>query len=474
MGNRVLIADDDESILWVLKRFFVDKGFDVAEVRDGKAAFRMLRGGDFSLAVMDIRMPAKDGLSVLKALKRGNDHHIPVIVMTAQATMNNAIEAMKSGAFDYITKPFDLDELEVMADKAVEYRKLKGEVSILKDRLKERWERDTVLIGKSRAIQEIFKTVGRVAAKDVTVLIQGESGTGKELLAKLIHINSHRSEGPFVALNTAAIPKDLMESELFGFEKGAFTGAMEVRKGKFELADGGTLFLDEIGDMSLELQGKLLRAVQEREFYVLGGKKPTRVDVRIVAATNQDLEKAVEENRFREDLLYRLNVITIKIPPLKSRKEDIPLLIDYFLKRFREEMGMEPKEISPKAMDALKRYSWPGNVRELENILRRATLLSRNPVLSVDDLALPSRKENGESIEVMISRKLKEFVDKIGLREGQELYGTVIPFMERPLIKLLLKRTGGNQLRTAALLGINRNTLRKKIKELGIDIKDLV
>lgn len=471
MKKRVLIADDDESILWVLKQMFKDKNIDTAEARDGKTALEMLNTQNFSLAIMDIRMPEKDGLDVLKEIKEAGSK-TPIIIMTAQGTMKNAIEAMKRGAFDYITKPFDIAELEMLVDRTLEHRQLKEEVSILKDRLKERVAKEITFVGKSKIVQDVFKTVGKIAPKDVSVIIQGESGTGKELVAKLIHTNSLRNEGPFIAVNSAAIPKELMESELFGYEKGAFTGAVETRQGKFELANNGTLFLDEIGDMPLDLQSKLLRAIQGQEFYKVGGKQPIKVDVRIIAATHQDLEKAVEEKKFREDLLYRLNVVTIKLPPLRNRKEDIPLLAEYFLQRFQEEMGVEPRTISPKAMDALKAYSWPGNVRELENILRRAVLLFPNHVLSPDDIALPQKKQTKDSLEDIIYNRLEGFVSSINVKDKHELYNTILPFMERPLIRLVLKKTGGNQVKTAELLGINRNTLRKKIKELGIKVEE--
>ncbi|MBI5875726.1 MAG: nitrogen regulation protein NR(I) [Deltaproteobacteria bacterium] len=467
MKKKVLIADDDESILWVLQQMFKDKNIDTAEARDGKTALEMLNTQDFSLAIMDIRMPEKDGLDVLKEIKEAGSM-TPIIIMTAQGTMKNAIEAMKRGAFDYITKPFDIAELEMLVDRTLEHRKLKEEVSILKHRLKERVAKEITFVGKSRTVQDVFKTIGKIAPKDVSVIIQGESGTGKELVAKLIHTNSLRTEGPFVAVNSAAIPKELMESELFGYEKGAFTGAVETRQGKFELANNGTLFLDEIGDMPLDLQSRLLRAIQGQEFYRVGGKQPIKVDVRIIAATHQDLEKAVEEKKFREDLLYRLNVVTVKLPPLRNRKEDIPLLSEYFLQKFQEEMGIEPRTLSPKAMDALKAYSWPGNVRELENILRRAVLLYSNPVLSPDDIALPQKKQTKDSLEDIIYNRLEGFVSSINVKDKHELYNTILPFMERPLIRLVLKKTGGNQVKTAELLGINRNTLRKKIKELGI------
>jgi len=471
MKKKVLIVDDDESILWILQRMFKDKKIETVEARDGKSALDMLKGQDLSIAIMDIRMPEKDGLDVLREIKE-TGCQTPIIIMTAQGTMKNAVEAMKHGAFDYITKPFDIGELEILVDRALEHRKLKQEVANLKDRLKERVAKEITFIGKSKAVQDVFKTVGRIAPKDVPVIIQGESGTGKELVAKLIHTNSPRNEGPFIAVNSAAIPRELMESELFGYEKGAFTGAIETRLGKFELANNGTLFLDEIGDMALDLQSKLLRAIQGQEFYRVGGKQPIQVDVRIIAATNQDIEKAVEEKKFREDLLYRLNVVTIKLPPLRSRKEDIPLLVEYFLQKFQEEMGIEPRTISPNATNALKSYSWPGNVRQLENILRRAVLLSPNPMLTPDDVSLPRERRNRESLEDIISSRLEGYINSIDASGKHELYDTIVPFMERPLIKLVLKKTGGNQVKTAEILGINRNTLRKKIKELGIKVEE--
>ena len=471
MKKKVLIVDDDESILWILQRMFKDKKIETVEARDGKSALDMLKGQDLSIAIMDIRMPEKDGLDVLREIKE-TGCQTPIIIMTAQGTMKNAVEAMKHGAFDYISKPFDIGELEILVDRALEHRKLKQEVANLKDRLKERVAKEITFIGKSKAVQDVFKTVGRIAPKDVPVIIQGESGTGKELVAKLIHTNSPRNEGPFIAVNSAAIPRELMESELFGYEKGAFTGAIETRLGKFELANNGTLFLDEIGDMALDLQSKLLRAIQGQEFYRVGGKQPIQVDVRIIAATNQDIEKAVEEKKFREDLLYRLNVVTIKLPPLRSRKEDIPLLAEYFLQKFQEEMGIEPRTISPNATNALKSYSWPGNVRQLENILRRAVLLSPNPMLTPDDVSLPRERRNRESLEDIISSRLEGYINSIDASGKHELYDTIVPFMERPLIKLVLKKTGGNQVKTAEILGINRNTLRKKIKELGIKVEE--
>ena len=467
--TRVLVADDDESIVWVLDKFFTEKGFSVLKAGDGEAAADLLRDDTPSMAFLDINMPGKDGLEVL----RDASPSTAIIIMTAEDTMTNTLEAMKRGAFDYISKPFDLDEVEILAEKALESTRLRQEVTTLKERLKERLESETVIVGRSKAIREVIKTVGKIAAKDVTVLVQGESGTGKELVSKLIHSNSTRAERPFVAVNSAAVPRELMESELFGYEKGAFTGATDLRKGKFELADEGTLFLDEIGDMSIDVQAKLLRAIQEQEFYRVGGKEPVKVDVRIVAASNQDLEKLVAEKKFRADLLFRLNVVTIQLPPLADRKGDVELLSEYFLERFIAEMGVEAKKLSKKALEEMNSYNWPGNVRELENVLRRATLLSQTVVLGPDDLALPVKSGKRESIEDIIARRLAPFVDSTAEDGAHELYDTVMPYMERPLLKLVLKKTKNNQVRAAEILGINRNTLRKKIKELMINLKEL-
>ncbi|MEE8575586.1 MAG: sigma-54 dependent transcriptional regulator, partial [Thermodesulfobacteriota bacterium] len=392
---------------------------------------------------------------------------------TAEQTMTNTVQAMKNGAFDYIAKPFDLTELEIIVDRALENIKLKHELGNLKSRLKEKLSSESTLVGKSRPIQNVFKTVGKIAAQDVTVLLYGESGTGKELLAKLIHTNSLRSDGPFIAMNTAAVPAELMESELFGHEKGSFTGATERRMGKFELASGGTLFLDEVGDTTLELQARLLRAIQEKEFYRVGGREPVKVDTRIITATNHDLTTAVEEKKFREDLYFRLNVVKIELPTLAEREGDIPLLTEYFLERFATEMNIDHKTLTKEAMERMQKYPWPGNVRELENILRRAVLLSPNVMLTPADLLLPEKRRRKRNLEDIITERLTDFLDKTPKSGKQELYDTIIPLMEKPLLSLVLKKTDGNQVHAAELLGINRNTLRKKIKELKINLKKI-
>ena len=469
MTTRVLIADDDESILWVLEKLLAEKGLDVIKAKDGREAGEALAKNPVSIAVLDINMPGKDGLRLLTEAKEAGST-ASFIIMTAESSMKNTLEAMKLGAFDYVTKPFDLNELEIVVERAIENLKLKEKVTALKERLRESLEHETTFIGKSKAVEEVFKKAGKVAAKDVTVLILGESGTGKELLARLIHMNSPRADGPFIAVNSAAVPRDLMESELFGFEKGAFTGAVEAKKGKFELAEGGTLFLDEVGDMSLDLQARLLRAIQEREFYRVGGREPVRVDVRIIAATNQDLEKAVAEKRFREDLLFRLNGITLTLPPLRDRKGDVAVLALYFLERFKSEFGAGQRSFSPGALDALEAYQWPGNVRELENAVRRSVLMSQGVTITPQDLNLPQGRHRKESLEDMISARLKPFIDKTDHHSRQELYAFIMPFMERPLIKLVLEKTRGNQVQAADMLGINRNTLRKKIRELNVNV----
>jgi two-component system nitrogen regulation response regulator GlnG len=468
--RKALIADDDESILWVLERFLGEKGIETVRALSGTDAERVMESSGAGIAVMDINMPGKDGLEVLRGMKDGAKA-MPVIIMTAETTLKNALEAMRLGAFDYINKPFDLDELGLMVERAFENARLLAMVAHMSERLKESSRRETAFIGGSRAAQGAFKTAGKVAGKDVTVLILGESGTGKELLARLIHAASPRSDGPFVAMNSAAVPRELMESELLGFEKGAFTGAVEAKKGKFELADGGTIFLDEVGDMAPDLQARLLRVIQEKEFYRVGGKEPVRVDVRIITATNQDLDKAVHEKRFREDLLFRLNGVAITLPPLRERKGDVALLSAHFLERFAAEFGSGARTLSKKAIEALEAYQWPGNVREIENVLRRAVLLAPGAVIAPADLNLPEAERKKESLEEMITAKLRQFIDKTDRRGRQELYDLIMPFMERPLIRLVLEKTRGNQVQAAEVLGINRNTLRKKIKELDIKLE---
>ena len=466
--DRVLIVDDEESVRWVLKKALEKDGLETVLAKDAAEAFERLQDGNIAVVLMDIRMPGMSGLDALEKVRK-EGRNVSVIIMTAQSTMQNAIEAMRRGAYDYITKPFDLDEVIILVRKALEVRHLSQEVDTLRAEVREKYEGG--LVGGTPAMQEIYKTIGRVAESDATVLIHGESGTGKELVARAIHYHGMRAGRPFVAVNSAAIPSELLESELFGHEKGSFTGAVARKLGKFEAAAGGTLFLDEIGDMSLSLQGKLLRVLQEREFERVGGTEPIKTDVRVIAATHHNLEKMVRENRFREDLFYRLNVIQINIPPLRKRKDDVVPLAEHFLRKYREGKGVTAQSFTPETLKALRAYDWPGNVRELENAVQRAVTLSQGDKIFPD--ALPPqvfRPGRGVTIsfESFLEEKLADLVERLGGLDQGDIYDLVMQRVEKPLITHVLRKTEGNQVRAASLLGINRNTLRKKIKELGI------
>jgi two-component system nitrogen regulation response regulator GlnG len=385
--------------------------------------------------------------------------------------METAIQAMQRGAYDYLTKPFDLDEVLLLAERALAAGRLTQEVARLRSGLQEVRE-FSALIGRHPRMQDVYKTIGRIAGTDVTVLLRGESGTGKELVARAIHHYSRRAGRPFVAVSCAAIPGTLLESEMFGHERGAFTDAKERRLGKFELAHGGTLYLDEIGDMPLELQTKLLRALQERTIERLGGHESIRIDVRVLAATNRDLETFMREGKFREDLYYRLNVVTLNLPPLRERRRDIPLLVEHFLAKYATELG--ECGVAPEAFDRLVGHDWPGNVRELENVVQRAMVMASSGVilpehLPIGPVSAAASVAVDASLEEIIERKLIECVR--GLREhaSANLYDLMIGLVEKPLLRAVLRETGGNQVRAAQILGINRNTLRKKLTEHGID-----
>src|SRR6185369_11404418 len=378
--TRILVADDEESMRWVLSKALKRKGFSVDLAVDGRQALSMIQDGSYDLAILDIKMPGINGLDLLDKI-REQKKELLVVIMTAEASMKNAVEAMKRGAYDYITKPFDLDVIDAIIEKVGRARDVAGQVSMLKQELKERYQVEKNIIGNSPVMREVYKTIGKVAGSDVTVLVQGESGTGKELVARAVHFNSGRLGKPFVAINCAAIPRELLESELFGSEKGAFTGAVERKLGKFEQANQGTLFLDEIGDMPLDLQAKILRVLQEQEVTRIGGNQNIPVDVRIVAATNQDLKVKVSNKEFREDLYYRLNVVPITLVPLRERRDDIADLANYFLGRTCTELDILPKRFSDEALSVLTSYTWPGNVRELENTIKRAVIPSNDPLL---------------------------------------------------------------------------------------------
>ena len=475
--QRILVADDEESMRWVLSKALKKKGFAVDLAADGDEALKLIRSQSYDLAILDIKMPGLSGLELLDRVRELKSELL-VVIMTAEASMKNAVEAMKRGAYDYITKPFDLDVIDAVVEKVNRAREMTTQVSSLKEELKERYQPEKTIIGNSPAMREVYKTIGKVAPSDVTVLIQGESGTGKELIARAIHYNSRRLGKPFIALNCAAIPKELLESELFGFEKGAFTGAVERKLGTFEQANGGTIFLDEIGDMPLDLQAKILRVLQEKEVIRTGGNQSLTVDVRIVAATNQDLEEKVNRKEFREDLFYRLNVVPIHLAPLRERGEDIPLLVDYFLEKSCTELEVPRKRCTPEVLRHLASYSWPGNIRELENTIKRAVILSSDPLLTVADFAGITPRKGGEraqgedlSLEGIVDIKLRGSFSNMDKMESGDVYTMVLEQVERPLIRFVLEKTRGNQVKAADILGINRNTLRKKIQDLGIEVK---
>jgi two-component system nitrogen regulation response regulator GlnG len=470
LEERVLIADDEEGLRWVLEKGLRQAGYQVTAVKDGESALREVQGEPFDLIFLDVRMPGMDGLSLLSEIRKASPG-AQVVIMTAHGTMETAIQAMQRGAYDYLAKPFDLDAVLLLAERALTATRLTQEVAQLKTGLREVWEFGA-LVGRHPKMQEVYKTIGKIAASDVTVLLRGESGTGKELVARAIHHYGRRAGRPFVAVSCAAIPGPLLESELFGHERGAFTDAKERKLGKLELAHGGTLFLDEVGDMPLDLQAKLLRALQERSFERVGGHDSIRVDVRLLAATNQDLEAMMREGRFREDLFYRLNVVTLTLPPLRERRGDISLLAEHFLAKYAADLG--ERAIAPEALDRLAGYDWPGNVRELENVIQRAMVMAAGGVILPEHLpiapvsAAASVTADG-TLEEIIARKLAECVRGLGGRPAANLYGLMVGLVEKPLLKAVLRETQGNQVKAAALLGINRNTLRKKLREHGID-----
>jgi two-component system nitrogen regulation response regulator GlnG len=470
MSARILVADDEDSLRWVLEKGLRQVGYEVTSVTDGEAALRAFDAEPFDLVFLDVKMPGIDGLTVLERLREGRPDAY-VIVMTAHGTMDTAIKAMQRGAYDYLAKPFDLDEVLLVTERALTAGRLAQEVRRLRTGLQEVRE-FSALIGRHPRMQEVYKTIGRIAGSDVTVLLRGESGTGKELVARAIHHYSRRSGRPFVAVSCAAIPGTLLESEMFGHERGAFTDAKERRLGKFELAHGGTLYLDEVGDMPLELQAKVLRALQERTIERVGGHESIRVDVRVLAATNRDLEGLMKEGRFREDLYYRLNVVTVTLPPLRERRRDIPLLVEHFLAKYADDLG--DRGVAPDALDRLVGHDWPGNVRELENVIQRAMVMATNGVilpehLPIGPVSAAASVAVDATLEEIIERKLMECVRGLRARSSANLYDLMVGLVEKPLLRAVLRETGGNQLRAAQILGINRNTLRKKLTEHGID-----
>lgn len=461
--DHVWVIDDDRSIRWVLEKALHQANMAVTSFESARGLTDKLRGGRPDVIVTDIRMPGTDGLQLLEYI---HDHYpdLPVIVMTGHADLGSAVSAYQGGAFEYMPKPFDVDEAVELVRRAVKQHKVKG-VKALDTELPATPD----IIGEAPAMQEVFRAIGRLSRSNITVLINGESGTGKELVARALHRHSPRAGRPFIALNTAAIPKELLESELFGHERGAFTGAQAMRQGRFEQADTGTLFLDEIGDMPAELQTRLLRVLADGEFYRVGGHTPIKVDVRIIAATHQNLEQRAQQGLFREDLFHRLNVIRIHVPALRERREDIPLLLRYFLKRAAAELSVDAKALTPEVESYLSRMDWPGNVRQLENACRWLTVMASGTDIQMEDL--PQELKQPASAPVAGGNWESALARWADQRLGQgeiNLLETATPVFERIMIETALKHTGGRRQDAARLLGWGRNTLTRKIKELGM------
>lgn len=455
LKSTILIIEDKESMARMLEQTIGAEGYRTIVARDGSQGIQLINEERVDLVLTDLKLPKKDGIEVLRAVKEKN-HLIPVILMTAYGTIETAVSAMKEGAYEFLTKPFDTSHLLVLIKRALENQRIMAENILLKEEFAEKLGFPRI-IGKSPSMEEVSKNIQKVAPAKTTVLLLGESGTGKELFARALHHLSPRKDNPFVAINCAAIPKELLESELFGHEKGAFTGADYKRIGKFELADKGTIFLDEIGELDLSLQAKLLRVLQGEAIERVGGTKPITVDVRVVAASNKDLEKAVLEKRFREDLYYRVSVFPIRIPPLRERREDIPLLVNHFIKYYCEELKTNPKEITAEALEILKNRQWKGNVRELENCIERAVILCDGKTILPEHLGLAS----SETTEVL----LQDIPAEGGLEEVSHAAQRIA---ESRLIKRVLDQVGGNKTRAAEILRVSYKTLLTKIKDYGL------
>lgn len=466
--GKIVITDDDLSLCHFLKKTLCQKGHQVITCHTGKEAISLVDQQEADLILLDHKLPDLLGLDLLKEMKR-NHPKIPVIIMTAYGTTDTAIEAMRFGAFDYILKPFNLEDISEMIDKGLEVSRLMTRAVAIPALSEFPGDSDQI-VGKSKVMQEVYKLIGQVSESDIPVLIRGESGTGKELVARAIYQHSRRREKPFLAINCAAIPETLLESELFGHEKGAFTGANKRRIGKFEQCNQGTILLDEVGDMTPSTQAKVLRVLQEGEFERIGGNETIKVDVRILASTNQKLEELIKEGKFREDLYYRLNIMTIVLPPLRDRKEDIKELTEYFYHFFNRQLDTQVSHIDPAVFKKLWAYHWPGNVRELENTIKRSLLLAKGKVLTEEDIIFDAGDEtisysNEEQLEASLNKMLDPlFSDLLRLwRTG--IHANLLEKVEKFLIKKSLSETHGNQVQAAKLLGISRNTIRNRIEK---------
>jgi len=462
MQLRVWLVDDDASIRWVLERALKNAGMAPRLFEAAESALASLGAEVPDVLMTDIRMSGKSGLELLRNVHERHPD-LPVIVMTAHSDLGSAVSAYEGGAFEYLPKPFDVDQAVDLVRRAAQVTEKQADSIPPPPPMPE-------LLGKAPAMQQVFRAIGRLSRSSVNVLVTGESGTGKELVARALHEHSPRANKAFIALNTSAIPGELLESELFGHEKGSFTGADSQRRGRFEQADGGTLFLDEIGDMNLPLQTRLLRVLAEGEFYRVGGQTPIRVDVRVIAATHQNLEERVARGQFREDLFHRLNVIRIELPPLRARREDVPSLLTHYLALAAKELGVDTKTLSPGASEVLAQYTWPGNVRELVNLCRRLTVLAPGSEVHVDDLPgdITSAEAATTPADDWIS-SLAGWADKASVGGGKPLLDEALPQFERTLIRVALKHTQGHRQAAAKLLGWGRNTLTRKLKELGMD-----
>jgi two-component system nitrogen regulation response regulator GlnG len=473
-GSTILVADDDRGIRTVLTQALGRAGYDVRTTGNAATLWRWVSDGEGDLVITDVVMPDENGLDLLPRIRKIRPD-LRIVVMSAQNTLLTAVKAAQRGAFEYLPKPFDIRQLVNLVQRALSVPRTGSSELQAED-----GEEKLPLIGRSPAMQEIYRTLARLMSTDLTVMISGESGTGKELVARALHDYGKRRNGPFVAINMAAIPRELIESDLFGHEKGAFTGAIQRTAGRFEQADGGTLFLDEIGDMPPEAQTRLLRVLQEGEYTTVGGRTPIKANVRIVAATHRDLSQSIRQGLFREDLFYRLNVVPIRLPPLRERVDDIPELVRHFL-GLAAAQGLPPKIIDSIAMDRLKRHRWPGNVRELENMVRRLAALYSQEVIGIEVVeselsgGLPSNEApqaaGTEGLSATVERHLRDYfaAHADGL-PAAGVYDRVLREVERPLLTLALEVSRGNQIKAAALLGLNRNTLRKKIRDLDIEV----